>query len=251
MYAYIRAHRGVCMLVCAAATGLHPFVQKVDPGPMKNKNDYTPREVMDLWKEVHSRFKVVYGNFDVSGNMDQCEESFVKFIKPSEKGVFLLYQWTLEIPDCLDFARAALPLGSQFDTLGGNGVGDSGNQLASVSPQSGGIVAAAVESLAAGQQTIIQLQQLQQQSQHVREVQAMHDQTLSTVTGLQLQRHQLVAVGADCGLLDSHLATAKTRLISLQAELDASLPFLLYNSSAQVPPPVQVESGEETAASAQ
>eukprot|EP00918_Siedleckia_nematoides_P031323 GHVU01067775.1.p1 GENE.GHVU01067775.1~~GHVU01067775.1.p1 ORF type:complete len:287 (-),score=34.89 GHVU01067775.1:891-1751(-) len=234
---------GALRIVCA--DGIHPFVKNVDPGPMKARNDYNTREVVDLWKDVHSRFKVVYSAFDCSGSHELTEESFVKFVKPSEKAVFLLYQWTLEFPDILEFATGVIPDDSRLDSLNptrGDGVRSGGSTEAG-----SGSVRELLQSLAASQTSIVHAHQQQQRGQHMRDVQAMLNDSASSVTSLQLQRQELARVGGDCTFIDEHLKAARITFDALQKEMNASLPGFLFNSSAALPH-AGLPAGRETTA---
>eukprot|EP00918_Siedleckia_nematoides_P060437 GHVU01131930.1.p2 GENE.GHVU01131930.1~~GHVU01131930.1.p2 ORF type:complete len:240 (+),score=46.14 GHVU01131930.1:118-837(+) len=199
---------------------------------MKHKSDYTPREIITLWKDMYSRFKVVHGKFDASGTQEQTEDSFVEFIKPSEKGTFLLYQWTLELPEILNFATGSLPAHGQFDSIGGPAEAPSrrrtgGDGDAAAAPG----LEAAVRDLVAGQTSYMQAQMQAQTGQHLRELQAMLSAARTDLNNLSIQRHALAAVAADCGGIDTQIQSQKEFVAAVEEEVQASLPAFFRHAA--------------------
>eukprot|EP00918_Siedleckia_nematoides_P071097 GHVU01155300.1.p1 GENE.GHVU01155300.1~~GHVU01155300.1.p1 ORF type:complete len:215 (-),score=24.49 GHVU01155300.1:173-751(-) len=101
------------------AAAPHPFLvgRKCDPSDGCRVPAYEAAEVLGMWKDVYSDYKMRMGRFDTSGNHDTSLDNFARFCQPqSATATFYLYQTALAVPGLLDFASGGFLSRHEFDS---------------------------------------------------------------------------------------------------------------------------------------
>eukprot|EP00918_Siedleckia_nematoides_P058323 GHVU01127285.1.p1 GENE.GHVU01127285.1~~GHVU01127285.1.p1 ORF type:complete len:496 (-),score=78.39 GHVU01127285.1:369-1856(-) len=90
--------------------GVHSFLGRlaIPMGPLL-KHDYSPAELHAKWKTLQRNYRQKHANFNQSGNHNQFEEDFAKFLHRTDAGVFYLFQWLVVYPDFEDFVLSTMP----------------------------------------------------------------------------------------------------------------------------------------------
>eukprot|EP00918_Siedleckia_nematoides_P051274 GHVU01112218.1.p1 GENE.GHVU01112218.1~~GHVU01112218.1.p1 ORF type:complete len:189 (+),score=27.83 GHVU01112218.1:112-678(+) len=99
--------------------GPHRFLsaRKADPSDGCRVPPYTAAEMMAMWKEVYSDYKLRMGRFDVSGAHDTSLDNVASYCKSSTAtATFYLYQTCLAVPGMLEFAGGGFLKEHEFDT---------------------------------------------------------------------------------------------------------------------------------------